>query len=759
MKTRKLSALLLAAVLLLGGCRGEGGGAETDEEIVEKTDTLTNVYRRTAFSVPEDYSLTSGPLRLDSETGALVCLMLDGANTLRLVTTDVEKGVLGDPPFDIGDGMLLKTAVTERYAYAVTAVNDGENPIRYYLNRRDPETGKLEVSDDLCVTFGERIEGILSMAATADGTVWLSTSDKLFALNESFGLAKKLPIERPGALFADPDGGIWMTLNAKVRRIDPDAPKGGEDFECGEAVKEIAFDGDHTFLYSTAKGIFGVRVTDEGNETELLMSYENSNVTPDSVELSLAADAENFIFREERTRSYVPVLYHRGEDVDLSAITVLEVADILGIDVYPEPRIIKTKLVEYNRDHPEIRLSVRDYTQYNTKENPDGGSKKLMIDMLTGVYKPDFVFSGTDDKNLPELYENGLCADLDPYLEADPEVNRDTVPGAMQRFFATQDGGMWAIAPSFYCFTLAARADVLGPYAGREKTGWTIGEMLDFLESLPADAIPIYRCSRENAFSLLFGENVLSAFYDRESASCDFTGETFLRLLRYYVSLPADYNELVRVSPLDGVRDGSRFQNQYDGKVAFYNINVASPDNLAKIEAELGTKDYVLIGYPSENGNGSRVYTRCCLVMTSFCTDPDAGWDWIKTIMKEPYEMGLEGGSSSSSCENYRKAFEKRAEGVTVLSFSTGSTSYYGMSEEVNFGGPGYVVRLSDEDCERGLSFLCETAGQPLIFTVPEQIRQIVNEEISALVGGVGSAEDCAKKIQSRVSIWLAEHQ
>ncbi len=34
----------------------------------------------------------------------------------------------------------------------------------------------------------------------------------------------------------------------------------------------------------------------------------------------------------------------------------------------------------------------------------------------------------------------------------------------------------------------------------------------------------------------------------------------------------------------------------------------------------------------------------------------------------------------------------------------------------------------------------------------------IVLEELSALEAGVGTAEDCAKKIQPRASIWLAEH-
>ena len=35
----------------------------------------------------------------------------------------------------------------------------------------------------------------------------------------------------------------------------------------------------------------------------------------------------------------------------------------------------------------------------------------------------------------------------------------------------------------------------------------------------------------------------------------------------------------------------------------------------------------------------------------------------------------------------------------------------------------------------------------------------ITTEEVNAFYGGVGSAEDCAKKIQSRVSIWLAENK
>ena len=41
----------------------------------------------------------------------------------------------------------------------------------------------------------------------------------------------------------------------------------------------------------------------------------------------------------------------------------------------------------------------------------------------------------------------------------------------------------------------------------------------------------------------------------------------------------------------------------------------------------------------------------------------------------------------------------------------------------------------------------------------PDGIREIIHEEISAYLGKDGSEADCAALVQSRVSIWLAEHR
>ena len=43
-------------------------------------------------------------------------------------------------------------------------------------------------------------------------------------------------------------------------------------------------------------------------------------------------------------------------------------------------------------------------------------------------------------------------------------------------------------------------------------------------------------------------------------------------------------------------------------------------------------------------------------------------------------------------------------------------------------------------------------------YVTPPEIEAIVLEEVSAYLGGGADADSCVKHIQSRVSIWLAEH-
>ncbi|MBQ3707811.1 MAG: hypothetical protein II889_07875 [Clostridia bacterium] len=52
---------------------------------------------------------------------------------------------------------------------------------------------------------------------------------------------------------------------------------------------------------------------------------------------------------------------------------------------------------------------------------------------------------------------------------------------------------------------------------------------------------------------------------------------------------------------------------------------------------------------------------------------------------------------------------------------------------------------------------ILDSLGRPLLEVWRTDVKGILHEELSAYLAGIGTPEDCAKKIQSRVSIWLAE--
>ena len=152
--------------------------------------------------------------------------------------------------------------------------------------------------------------------------------------------------------------------------------------------------------------------------------------------------------------------------------------------------------------------------------------------------------------------------------------------------------------------------------------------------------------------------------------------------------------------------------------------------------------------------------------MTTFCTEQELAWDVIRTlatgfvfclpVLKQTYEESAADFVERGAYETIR--FVHDAEGW-------GSIGTGGFAPDGNFptlddlDAPGWVSIPTTEDFARLEAFLDNDAGYPLTERVPPEITSIISEEISAFFGGVGSAEDCAKKIQSRVSIWLSEHE
>ena len=107
-------------------------------------------------------------------------------------------------------------------------------------------------------------------------------------------------------------------------------------------------------------------------------------------------------------------------------------------------------------------------------------------------------------------------------------------------------------------------------------------------------------------------------------------------------------------------------------------------------------------------------------------------------------------------CESeYDSLFEVHFSGS--MSWGTYNPEYDDLNAEMR--EPGIRKFFTEEDAKAMLKWFDEELGAPAAEAVDAEITEIVNEEITTYLGGAKSAADCARIIQSRVSIWLSEHE
>ena len=95
---------------------------------------------------------------------------------------------------------------------------------------------------------------------------------------------------------------------------------------------------------------------------------------------------------------------------------------------------------------------------------------------------------------------------------------------------------------------------------------------------------------------------------------------------------------------------------------------------------------------------------------------------------------------------------------MTVLQYEDGGVAFLDDPGRADPGRAYREIKLDRDLVARVRAYL-DAEGSPLLEETPDAVREIVSEELSAFLAGHGSAEDCAEKIQSRVSIWLAERR
>lgn len=472
------------------------------------------------------------------------------------------------------------------------------------------------------------------------------------------------------------------------------------------------------------------------------------------------------------------ILYRRAEDIDLALVKVLEVASAL----LNEDSTLQQKIIQYNREHPDMRVVLTDVVDHNAGKGE--WYDRLCFNLGNGFYKPDIIIAQNGTKPVDVLIAKNLYRDLTPFLEKDEDIRLDDLFGMLRSYFTDENGGLWGISPSFYLRALTGRDDILGKYS--EKGSWTLDEALDFLESRTGKTIGLDRLTQDNWSWWLLGPAGFNRWIDYDAGECHFDRADFARLLRYLNTLPKDFDDYIRHADFwAGMSDIERdldYTPYQEGKIALISAWLAGVPSCYTLGEQFGTEEsdtaLSYIGFPTENGRDTlELRTESLCMITKSCSDPDAAWDFIRTLFDDPESLrGMNGEAAAvfgyhmfpalkSAYNRYTEVFDRYYMTETTKPgnpYPQTSVTYEERpkdgSDPVARNGKKVIVYEHDFLAEIR-SLLDNAAVTPYVNYTPEEIEEIIFEEVSAYLGGGADADNCVKHIQSRVSIWLAEHK
>lgn len=793
-KLRRLTALLLCGLLLTTSCSkdpadpGSSVPNEENTETFEKTEVLTNVFRGTGVTLPEEYFInTRVQPYYDTETGEMriYCTHWYESDVMNedgyydylcdhiLLTISTDGTILNEQKLSLGDNVYVNSGVLtkDKFYFLYNTYDQASGKDTYRAAFHDFTDGTNHVSDDVSGMFtptADRWFYIDQLAIDGDGMIYLAAEQEIVVLDSTF--AKQFSVTSQNwinDMVTAADGTVYVTgyfdNGYGFVPVDKTAKALGKTSELPSnlSANQYLFGDGYDIFLSTDDGLYGYNFASadstEPAEPVLLFSYPNSDLFGNSIEISKIVSADCVIGYEQdpETYDYRPVIYNRSADIDLSQVKVLEIA-------YTNSQWdLSSGIVQFNKANDGVRIVTRDYSQYNTDEDYTAGTKKLVNDILNGIYKPDMVtgYSASDDL-LAQIYANNLYTDLYPLMEADGTIAKDDLLGCITRTYETGDGKLWALGKSLTVQTLMGTKEMLG-----DRTGWTLSEMIDFANTLPDGTQLLLGLSQQTASSTLLGQNGYGMFIDMETNTCNFESEEFIKYLEYLATLPATYEEAIAATGWNQDDYDSRYLLYHNGQVALKNESYYGVNDWVGTDAEFNTPDVVRIGYPTADGtsSGARV-DMTPYVITSFCEYPDEAWDFIESLII-PTESSRYSGRNDFPVlkSEFMKTCEEEYDSLFEVYFSGGMSwgpynpEYDDLEAEMQ--EPGIRKFFTEEDAKAMLAWFDNEVGAPTSDAVNEEITAIIEEEISSYLGGAKTASDCARIIQSRVNIWLAEHE
>lgn len=398
---------------------------------------------------------------------------------------------------------------------------------------------------------------------------------------------------------------------------------------------------------------------------------------------------------------------------------------------------VRQAAVKFNQENQDYKIKLVDYSVYNTEDNWNEGTNRFNLDIVSGNI-PD-IMTFDNDSPVDSFINKGLFLDLNSFVKNDPDLSNTEFIDSVMDAFKTGDK-MYLMVPGFSIATVAM------------KTSLTQGKnvlSVDDIEKMIADMEISYDlvCGPQNRqemmnYGIAFSGN---KFIDWENKKCNFTDESFIKLLEFTKNFPEQYNESLWDRNLDDIYRSNEAILSLTGIYGF--------DQYKRLKYGQFGEDISFVGFPNEKGeNYSTIAPNTTLAVSARTKNSEGIWQFLRTFYLEEYQDSLE-----FDFPVRKSSFDKKAKEATEVKYYTNDDGTKEEEAEYYWIGDQEIKLppLTQEDVQFIENFI-NSLHEPITYN--ESVNNIIMEEASAFFSGQKTADEVANIIQSRLSIYVNEN-
>ncbi len=586
--------------------------------------------------------------------------------------------------------------------------------------------------------------GLYGMGITANSDICLLADQKLIILDYSLQKVGEITFsdnQWVESFFVTAEGVPYVYLwtdggessESAFYKIDTMQLKAGPAVAAPEEFWGSARAGvGHDMYYSTDKGVFTYDFATL--ESKKILDYVDSDIDYNMVNYCIPIDENRIVATVNDPETW------EAQISFLEKVPPEEVVDKIIITmgmVYTDYEI-RSRVIEFNKTSDTHRIRMIEYYEYNNESDWNAGQKMFNNDILTSN-APDIVVINSG-MPVDSFIDKGVFLNLNPYIEADEEVNKeDMAPNILA--LGSKGDDTYILTGAYTISTMAIKKSHVP-----NGENLTLAELRQLEQSY--GNTPAFRdVTRDDVIRYAMEMNY-TEFLDVKTGKCEFNTPEFCELLEYAKQYPAEIDwesmdDAYWMESEAAIRENKEFLRYYT--VGYF-------QNMAWTEQGLYGEEVAFVGFPGNEGNAGVIYPYFQMAISKDCENPDQAWAFMREFYTYEGQKELDYGvplnlqvMDERLAEAQQRPYWIDEEGNKIEYDET----YWINDQEI------IITPLSADRAQEVKEYVLSVDK---MYYYDSAIVDIIIEEAAPFFAGQKSASEVADIIQSRVQIYVNEN-